>query len=281
MTNLSIIGGGEIGEALVAGLVHAGVDPSTVTVSNRRKERSEYFTEHYGVRATLDNSRAAAHADIIFVCVKPGIVGPVLEEMAEAISDADHSPLIVSFAAGVTLQTMADALSAGAPIARVMPNTPMKYNKGVFAVTPGRFVQDSQLEELTKELNNVGRVVIVAEEEMDAATAMSGSGPGYIFLVAEAMIDAGVNQGLPRKKAEELVCTAIEGAGTMLAAGEHSPTELREQICTPKGTTSAAVRELEESGLRGAFFRAVEACVERAGEFGMSDSSRADASGDD
>lgn len=281
MTSIAVIGGGEIGEALVAGLISSGADPSTITVSNRRAQRSEYFAEKYGVHTELDNARAASEAQVIIVCVKPGVVPGVLEEIAEAVSDNDNQPVVVSFAAGVTIQTMADALSAGTPVVRVMPNTPMHKRLGVFAVTPGRFVDEDQMATLSEVLSAVGTVVTVAEEEMDAATAMSGSGPGYIYLVAEAMIDAGVNQGLPRATARALVCGAIEGAGAMLAAGEESPTDLREQICTPGGTTSAAVRELEESGLRGAFFRAVEACVSRAAEFGAQDEDSASSSEDD
>jgi pyrroline-5-carboxylate reductase len=149
-----------------------------------------------------------------------------------------------------------------------MPNTPMLVGKGTSAVAGGRFAGAGQVEAVRALMESVGTAIVVAEKDMDAVTAVSGSGPAYIFLVAEAMTDAGVQLGLTRATAEQLAIGTIEGAATMLAAGENSPSELRANVTSPGGTTAAALRSLEENGLRKAFFRGLEACAERSKELG-------------
>ena len=156
---------------------------------------------------------------------------------------------------------------AGVPIARVMPNTPMLVGKGVLAVTYGRFVDDEQRQTVDELLAAAGEVVTVTEPQIDAVTAVSGSGPAYFFLVTEAMVDAGVSLGLPRDLAERLAKATAAGAGAMLE-GEDGPVQLRANVSSPAGTTARAIRELEESGLRGAFYRAMEACARRSKELG-------------
>ncbi|MBC3186709.1 pyrroline-5-carboxylate reductase [Corynebacterium sp. zg-331] len=268
MTSIAVIGGGKIGEALVGGLVAAGTDPAQIVVTNRSPERSEELRERYGVETTADNAQAASGAETIFLCVKPTMIGGVLREIAETINDNDADTTVVSMAAGLSLAALQEDLSAGTAVVRVMPNTPMMVGKGVCAVTPGRFVGAEQLEGVKELLRAVGTVVEVAEEEMDAVTALAGSSPAYVYLVAEALIDAGVSLGLTREVATRLASGAIEGAGAMLAQEGADPTTLRANVSSPAGTTVAALRELEESGLRGAFFRAAEACALRSKELG-------------
>ncbi|KQB87295.1 pyrroline-5-carboxylate reductase [Corynebacterium lowii] len=268
MTSIAVIGGGKIGEALIGGLIAAGTDPTDITVTNRREQRREYFRERYGVETTQDNNHAASGAQVVFMCVKPKMMGGVLREIAETINDNDADTTVVSMAAGLSLASLQEDLSAGTAIIRVMPNTPMMVGKGVCAMTSGRFVDEDQTAMVKELLSTVGMVVEVAEEDMDAVTALAGSSPAYVYLVAEALVDAGVNLGLTREVATRLASGAIDGAGAMLVQEGADPTTLRANVSSPAGTTVAALRELEESGIRGAFFRAAEACALRSQELG-------------
>ncbi|HZK32304.1 MAG TPA: pyrroline-5-carboxylate reductase [Corynebacterium sp.] len=264
MTSIAVIGGGQIGEALISGLVGSGHDPATITVTNRTPSRREELAATYRVNATADNNQAVAGADIVALCVKPAGIVPVLEAIADTVDDTT----IVSLAAGVTLTQLEEALPAGTPVVRVMPNTPMLVGKGMSAAAPGRYVTEQQLAEVETMLRAVGEVAVVTESDMDAVTALAGSSPAYYFLVTEALIDAGVQLGLSRAVATKLAVTAAEGAGVLLAQSGEDPAVLRANVSSPGGTTVAALRELEESGLRGAFFRAAEKCARRSAELG-------------
>lgn len=268
MTKIVVIGGGKIGEALISGLVTSGLDPQSITVTGRRPERGAELRERYGVRDSTDNRQATEDADVVFLCVKPKMIVEVLGEISDAVEGNDVTTVLVSMAAGMPLATMEDAVVAGTPVVRVMPNTPMLVGRGMNAVATGRFVTGEQLEQVTGLLSAVGEVLPVAEADMDAVTALAGSSPAYFFLVAEALIDAGVSLGLTRAVAEKLVVTSAAGAGIMLSESGQDPASLRANVSSPAGTTVAALRELEESGLRGAFFRATEACARRSAELG-------------
>lgn len=271
MTSIAVIGCGKIGEALVAGLTAAGVDPANVTVSNRREERSAELTERYGVTAVTDNSEAATGAEIVFLCVKPDKTLAVAEEIAETVNDNEPTSTVASMAAGVTLGALEAAMGAGAAVVRVMPNTPMTVGKGVSAIAAGRYVDDEAADAVAELLSSVGDVVRVAESDMDAVTALAGSAPAYLFLVAEALVDAGVSLGLRREAATQLAAGSVAGAGAMLEQEGADPADLRAAVSSPAGTTVAALRQLEESGLRGMFFRATEACARRSAELGAVD----------
>ncbi|WJY67220.1 pyrroline-5-carboxylate reductase [Corynebacterium auris] len=265
---VAVIGAGNIGEALIAGLVEAGFDPARITATNRTTARSEDLAERYGVVTTADNNEAAVDADVCFLCVKPHQILGVIEEISDTVAQNDVATALVSMAAGVTIPAMESAASsAGAPVARVMPNTPMLVGRGVHLAAFGRYVEDSQREAITRILAATGEVVGLDEALIDVATAVSGSGPAYYFLFTEALVDAGVSLGLPRETAEKLARATAAGAGEMLAAG-RSPAELRHAVSSPAGTTVAAIREFEESGLRGSVYRAAEACARRARELG-------------
>jgi len=268
MTKIVVIGGGKIGEALISGLVNADVDPQSITVTGRSPERGEELRERYGVRDSTDNRQAAEDADVVFLCVKPKMIVDVLGEISGALEENDVTTVLVSMAAGIPLSAMEDAVVAGTPVVRVMPNTPMLVGRGMNAVATGRFVTEEQLEQVTELLSVVGEVMPVSESDMDAVTALAGSSPAYFFLVAESLIDAGVSLGLTRDVAEKLVVTSAAGAGIMLSESGQDPATLRANVSSPAGTTVAALRELEESGIRGAFFRATEACARRSAELG-------------
>ncbi len=265
---IAIIGAGSIGESLLAGLVASGIDPKRITATNRTAERGQELADRYGVQVTDDNNGAVSEADVVFLCVKPYQILELLEEVSTDIAEADTQPVLVSMAAGIALHAMEEAVSsAGAPIVRVMPNTPMLVGKGVLAAAFGRFVDDEQRAQIAELLSAAGTFVEVEEHQLDAVTALSGSGPAYFFLLAEALVDAGVSLGLPRDLAAELASATAAGAGAMLEE-TPDPAALRAGVSSPAGTTVAAIRELEESGLRGALYRATEACAERSAEMG-------------
>ncbi|QGU06344.1 Pyrroline-5-carboxylate reductase [Corynebacterium occultum] len=268
MTSIAVIGGGNIGEALISGFIASGMPPASIKVTNRREERGRELEERYGVTALQDNAQAVDSADVVFLCVKPKGILEMLAEISGSLDDNDQDTVVVSMAAGISLAAMEEAVSAGTPVVRVMPNTPMLVRQGMCALAAGRFTHSEQMDTVAELLRSVGDVRVVAESDMDAVTAMSGSSPAYIYLVAEALIDAGVNLGLTRAAAQELAVSAIHGASTMLKESGDDPTTLRAKVSSPAGTTVAALRELEESGIRGAFFRAAEACAVRSAELG-------------
>ncbi len=257
MTQVAIIGAGQIGEALIAGLVKAGeVEPGAIVATNRGRERQEELAQKYGIRTTGDNGTAVEAADVVFLCVKPQGIVSVLEEVAPSLSEG---ALVVSMAAGVRLESL-QAAAPGRACVRVMPNTPMLLGRGMSIIAAAEGVDAEPVHEL---LRTVGATVEIEEKDMDAATALAGSSPAYYYLVAEALVEAGVQLGLKRDVATQLASQAAVGAGEMLVAGD-APASLRASVTSPGGTTAAAIRELEESGLRGAFYRAVEACAQRS-----------------
>ena len=213
---------------------------------------------------TSDLAIAAEGAQVIVVAVKPNDVPGVIDKVDEAISDSVHEAVVVSLAAGVPTEAIESRLSAGSPVVRVMPNTAMLVGEGTSAICKGRFARGEHIDIVRKMMGSVGATVEVTETQMDSVTALSGSGPAYFFLLAEAMIEAGVEQGIPRKTAETLVLGTAKGAGAMLAAGGDGPTALRAAVTSPGGTTAAALRAFETGGLRATVYDAVSACKERS-----------------
>ena len=265
MTRIAVVGGGRIGEALIAGLREAGTEPSDIVVIEAVQARADELAKKYNILSTgLDIG--CEGADVIVVAVKPHDVPAVVDRIGDAISDSVHESIVVSLAAGVPTQVLENKLSAGSPVVRVMPNTAMLVGHGVSAVCKGRYARDEHLEQVVTIMESVGLVVVVTEAQMDAVTAVSGSGPAYFFLMAEAMVDAGVERGLPRDVALTLATGTALGAGAMLTGGGQAPTDLRYNVSSPGGTTAAAIRRLEAGGLRSAVADAVEAAASRSRE---------------
>ena len=263
MTRIAVVGGGRIGEALIAGLREAGTEPSDIVVIEAVQARADQLAKKYSILSTnLDIG--CEGADVIVVAVKPQDVPAVVGRIGDAISDSVHESIVVSLAAGVPTQVLENRLSAGSPVVRVMPNTAMLVGHGVSAVCKGRYARDEHLRQVVTIMESVGLVVVVSEAQMDAVTAVSGSGPAYFFLLVEAMVDAGVERGLPRDVALTLATGTALGAGAMLTAGNEGPAELRYNVSSPGGTTAAAIRQLEAGGLRGAVADAVEAAASRS-----------------
>ncbi|WP_029136263.1 pyrroline-5-carboxylate reductase [Nakamurella lactea] len=261
---IAILGAGKIGEALLSGLVSAGRAPSSLMFTERYEARCAELTAHYGVPA-VGTAEAAATADVLVVAVKPQDIEPLLVELAAAITPGT---LVVSLAAGLPTALYERHLPAGTPVVRVMPNTALLVGEAMSAISPGSHATDAHLSTVEELLSSVGKVVRVPENQQDAVTALSGSGPAYFFFLVEAMIDAGILLGLPRAVSTDLIIQSAVGAATMLRdSGEH-PVALREAVTSPGGTTIAAIRELENHGVRAALLAAIEAAAIRSGELG-------------
>lgn len=257
---VAIIGGGVMGETILAALLRSGHPHDAVQVSEKYPARAEELAARHQVTVT-DNRTASAGASVVFLVVKPADTTEVLTEIADQLT-ADQ--VVVSLAAGVPLAKLHRAVPADVPVIRVMPNTPALVEQGMAALTPDERCTRDQVEAVTTLLRATGRVVEVPESQQDAVTALSGSGPAYLFLVAEALIEAGVHLGLPRPVAHELAVQTIFGSATMLAQSGQHPAVLREQVTSPGGTTAAALAALERSGLRAAFIDALAAAKHRA-----------------
>ena len=259
---IAILGGGVMGETLLSGLLRAGRAVEDVVITERRPARAAELAERYGVKV-LENTEAVAEAETVVTVVKPQDMSGLLAEIAPAVRPG---ALVVSIAAGITTSFVEERLPAGTAVVRVMPNTPALVDQGMAAISPGSHCDAAHLARAEALLAATGKVVEVAEYHQDAVTAISGSGPAYIFYVVEAMIEAGVLLGLPRTTATELVVQTLYGAATMLReTGEH-PTVLREQVSSPAGTTMAALRQLDDHKVRAAFLTAMEAARDRSRE---------------
>jgi pyrroline-5-carboxylate reductase len=265
---VAVLGAGVMGETVVSGLLRAGRPPADLLMTVRRSERGDELRERYGVDV-VSNVEAAAKADTLVLVVKPQDMPDLLDEIAPALRPGQ---LVMSLAAGITTETIESRLPEGVAVVRVMPNTPALVDEGMSAISRGSHCDEAHLVEAEQLMGATGRVIRVPEKQQDAVTAISGTGPAYLFFVVEAMIEAGVHLGLPRSTATELVIQTMVGSAKLLReTGEH-PTVLRERVTSPGGTTAAAIRQLEEHKVRAAFMVALESARDR---------SRALARGDD
>jgi len=259
---VAILGAGVMGETLLSGLLRAGRRVEDVVVTERRPERAAELADKYGVKV-VDNAEAVTLCDTVVLVVKPQDMPGLLEEVADRIRPGT---LVVSLAAGITTMFVEQRLPDGVAVVRVMPNTPALVDQGMAAISPGRHCDEDHLQRAEGLLRATGKVLRVPETYQDAVTAISGSGPAYIFYVVEAMIEAGVLMGLPRTTSTQLVVQTLYGAATMLReTGEH-PTVLREQVSSPGGTTMSALRQLDDHKVRAAFLTAMEAARDRSRE---------------
>jgi pyrroline-5-carboxylate reductase len=261
---IAILGGGKIGESLLAGLLSSGWrTPDEIVVTGRRAERIKELADKYSVETTLANGEAAASAGFIVIAVKPQDFDVLLGEVAPVISPEQT---VLSIAAAVPTAQIEQHLADGVPVLRAMPNTPATVHEGVAGLCAGAHAGDEHLAAAQEVLEHVGRVVQVPEPYMDAVTAVSGSGPAYFALLAEAMIEAGILLGLSREISTELVVQTMFGTAKLLRDEGMHPVELREMVTSPGGTTIRAIRELERAGVRAAFLNAIQAAMERSRE---------------
>ncbi|OHU99882.1 Pyrroline-5-carboxylate reductase [Mycobacterium talmoniae] len=278
MARIALIGGGSMGEALLSGLLRSGRQVKDLVVAEKLPARVKYLSETYSVLVT-SLAEAVETATFVIVAVKPSDVEAVIGEVADAAASAgEDSPeqVFVTIAAGVTTGYLESKLPAGTPVVRAMPNAPSLVGAGVSVLAKGRFATQEQLKEVAALFDSVGDVLTVPEAQMDAVTAVSGSGPAYFFLMVEALVDAAVGVGLTRRVATDLAVQTMAGSAAMLleriehdrqaseAGLDTTAAQLRATVTSPGGTTAAALRELERGGLRATVDAAVQAAKSRS-----------------
>jgi pyrroline-5-carboxylate reductase len=261
MQRIAIIGGGRIGEALLSGLLSSGW--TDIVVTSRTQSRVDALHERYSVEATTSNADAIADAAVVVIAVKPQDIDALLAQVGSSLSP---SQVVVSAAAAIPTSYIEERIADGVPVVRAMPNAPSTVHEGMAGIAAGAHAGDEHLAVAEDVLSHLGRVVRVAEDHMDAITAVSGSGPAYFALLAEAMIEAGILLGLSREVSTTLVVQTMLGTAKQLRDEGMHPVELRESVTSPGGTTIAAIRELEQAGVRAAFLNAIQAAMTRARE---------------
>lgn len=265
-TNIGFIGGGNMGEALIKGLLAASVvKPNQIQVFDVSSARMQYLKATYAIELSSDLVELAAASQIVILAVKPQNMAEVLAALRSSVG---HRPLIISIAAGISLATLAQGLPDGIPVIRVMPNTPALVSQGASALARRPRVTDEQMQQALALFEAVGTATEVDEKWMDAVTGLSGSGPGYVLLFIESLIDAGILMGLPRSIARELAVQTVSGTAKMVQETGKHPAELKDLITSPAGTTIRGLQVLEEKSFRGAILRAVEAATLRSQELG-------------
>jgi pyrroline-5-carboxylate reductase len=265
---IGFIGGGNMAEALVKGLVAANlVPPEAIFASDVKIERLRALDQQYGVQVLQDNVEVARLADIIVLAVKPQIMPPVLRQIAAAVT---KKKLLISIAAGVSTTTIRAALGKEARLIRVMPNTPALVLEGVTAIAKAEGLEPGDLDMAGEIFSAVGRVVTLDEELMDAVTGLSGSGPAYVAVVIESLADGGVKMGLDRITAMTLATQTVLGAARLMIETGLHPGALKDMVSSPGGTSIAGIAALEEGGIRNTFIKAVERATLRSRELGRS-----------
>jgi pyrroline-5-carboxylate reductase len=266
---IAILGAGQIGEALLAGLLSTGWrTPDEIVATVRREDRARELAERHGVRASTSNSEAVSGAAMVVIAVKPQDFPALLGEIGGILSP---DQTVLSIAAAVPTSAIEERIADRVPVLRAMPNTPALVHEGVAGLCAGAHAGDEHLALAEDVLSHVGRVVQVPERYMDAVTAVSGSGPAYFALLAEAMIEAGILLGLSREDTTELVVQTMLGTAKLLRDEKMHPVELREMVTSPGGTTIRAIRELEQAGVRAAFLNAIQAAMDRGRELAAGD----------
>jgi pyrroline-5-carboxylate reductase len=261
---VAFLGGGRMGEALVSGLIRSGGrSAEEIMVTCRREERARELRERYGVGTTLANPEAVSWAGTLVLTVKPQDMEVLLAQIAGSVRP---DQTVISFAAGIRTSFVEKHLPDQVPVVRVMSNVAVLVDEAMSVISPGAHAQEEHLEVAEELLGYVGKVIRLKEAHQDAVTATSGSGPAYFFLLAEAMIEACILLGLSRDVATELIVQTMLGSAKMLRDTGKHPVELREMVTSPGGTTIAAIRVLEETGVRAAFLNAIDAARRRSAE---------------
>ncbi len=261
MSKILVIGAGAMGGSILSGILAAELyAPAEITVKEHNEELTAAAAEHFGIRGVVNY--ADIDAEIVIVAVKPPIVPDILREL-KAI---EYKGLIVSIAAGVTIDSMEAVLGSGYPLIRVMPNTPVSVREGMVSIAKGTWATDEQAEQVQTIFSTLGIAEIMSEEQLEEMGALSGAGPGYAFVIIDALADAGVRIGLPRNLAIRAAAQTLYGAAKIqLETGEH-PAVLRDRVTSPGGTTIAGIHAMEQGGLRAAIMDGVVACYEKATE---------------
>jgi pyrroline-5-carboxylate reductase len=261
---LGIVGAGKVGEALAVGVAQRGLVPKGDIILSVRSEAHRADLEaRTGIRTILDNRELARLSDVIVVAVKPKAVTEVIAEIAQELVEGK---ILISTAAGVSLELLESASPQGTPVIRTMPNMAVAIGEGMTVLSPGAHVSPADLNWATELFRSVGRALVLEEQYMDAVTGLSGSGPAYVYIIIESLADGGLKLGLPREVATELAAQTVLGAArNVLITGEH-PAKLKDQVTTPAGVTIDGILELEAGGLRLTLINAVVKAAERAAQ---------------
>ena len=264
--SIGFIGAGNMAEALIRGLVRGGHVPANrITASGPRRERLAQLALGYGIAITLDNRELARNAGLVVLSVKPQILDKVLREVGDQLQPGT---LVISIAAGVDTEAIESAVADGVRVVRAMPNTPALVGAGATAISPGHHASAADLATAKALFDAVGISVVLDESHLDAVTGLSGSGPAYIFLILEALSDAGVKVGLSRRNAQLLAAQTVLGSAKMLLETDEHVGRLKDMVTSPGGTAIAGLHTLEEGGLRTTLINAVETATKRARELG-------------
>jgi len=266
-SRFAFLGAGNMAEALINGLIRAGAPSSHITATARRPERIAELERRYNVKAVSDNVAAAKDAEVVVLCVKPQAMRKLLAQIAPVI---DAKKLVISVAAGVPIAAIERKLGALSRVVRAMPNTPALVGLGATAISGGEHATEADLSFAKKFFDAVGITTVLDEQLLDAVTGLSGSGPAYVFLMIEALSDAGVKVGLSRRVALELAAQTVLGSAKLLLETKEHPGALKDQVTSPGGTAIAGLHTLEAGGLRTTLIDAVEAATKRARELGTS-----------
>ena len=264
---IAIIGTGNMGDALVSGLISSGSSkPKNIICSDVRKDKLDNIKSRYKVRTTVNNLKAVSEADIVIYAVKPQLLASVLTETA---SKLDMSKLVISIAAGVPLAAMESCIDKSMRLIRVMPNIAAAVKEAATAVAAGEHATREDIKLAMEIFNSIGKSIFLKENYlMDAITGLSGSGPAYIFLIVDALADAGVKVGLSRQESLFLAAQTVLGSAKLLIETQEHPGQLKDKVTSPGGTAIAGLATLESGGLRTTLINAVEAATNRSKELG-------------
>lgn len=260
--HVAVLGSGKMGGILVQAFLNEQLlAPTNLVATVKHGERAEDLSRQWGIGVTTDNLAAARGADLILLGVKPFQIAALVEEIRPALT---RQKVLLSFAASVSTRAIEDAAGIDVPVIRAMPNTPSQLGAGIAALCRGRFVTGEQMQLAERIFATVGRTVVVDEKHMDAVTGLSGSGPAYVYIILEALAEAGVKVGLPRDTATLLAAQTAYGAARMVLETGYHPALLKDAVTTPAGCTIDGILELEEGGLRVTLIKAVMRATERA-----------------
>lgn len=264
MKTIGFIGSGNMGKAMIGGIVKSGLlTPNQITVSDLNKAALESVYNEFGVNTTTESREVVKDSDIIIVAVKPNIYDIVLEQVKDLI---DTNKIIVTIAAGKTISSIESIIGSDKKVIRTMPNTPALVNEGMTAICKNKNITDEELEMIKSIFESFGEAEIVGEYLIDSVIGASGSAPAYVFMFIEAIADAAVIGGMPRAQAYKFAAQAVMGSAKMVIETGKHPGELKDMVCSPGGTTIEAVRVLEEEGFRASVIKSVVACMDKSKE---------------
>ena len=266
MFKAGFIGAGNMGSALIRA-VSKSVDGENVAISDRSEEKVKNLSDELGCKAS-DNNEIALNSKFIFLAVKPQMMGDMLSSISEALKSRKDRFILVSIAAGMAKEKIRTLSGGNYPVIRIMPNTPVSVNSGMILYSPDAEITDGEISEFKDLLKFSGELDMIDETKIDAASAISGCGPAYVYIFAEALADAGVECGLPRDKAIDYAVQTILGAAELMKKSDKHSAQLKDEVCSPAGSTICGVRALEENGFRAASIKAVLAAYKRTVELG-------------